>query len=90
MPGHVSAVAAMLARAAPSWLVVLVIATTVLVPLLLYAVLGWALGCVSHAMARAGERRLLPPAFWAASPCWYSSHNGSTDRLLVRQRFRRP
>jgi hypothetical protein len=56
---HVSAVAAMLARAASSWLVLVAIATAVLIPLLLYAVLGWALRRVSDSMGRPRERRLL-------------------------------
>ena len=56
---HVSAVAAMLARAASSWLVLVAAGTAVLIPLLLYAALGWALGCVSDSMGRPRERRLL-------------------------------
>ncbi len=56
---HVSAVAAMLARAASPGLVFLVVAAAVLVPLLLYAVLRWALRRVSDAMSRPRERRVL-------------------------------
>jgi hypothetical protein len=56
---HVSAVAAMLARAASSWLVFLVICAAVLIPLVLYAVLRWALGCVSDSMRGTRERRTL-------------------------------
>jgi hypothetical protein len=56
---HVSAVAAMLARAASSWLVLVAAGTAVLIPLLLYAATGWALGCVRESMGRPRERRLL-------------------------------
>jgi hypothetical protein len=56
---HVSAVAAMLARAASSWLVLVAIGIAVLVPVLLYAALGWALSRVGDSMGRASERRLL-------------------------------
>jgi hypothetical protein len=56
---HVSAVAAMLARAASSWLVLVAIGTALLIPLLLYAALGSALRCVSVSMDRPRERRLL-------------------------------
>ena len=56
---HVSAVAAMLARAATSWLVVLVLGAVVLIPALLYAMLRPALGRIGTAMDRVDERRIL-------------------------------
>ena len=56
---HVSAVAAMLARVASWWLVLLIIAATILIPFVLYRVIRWALGRVSEAMSRRIERRVL-------------------------------
>ena len=53
---HVSAVAAMLVRVASWWIVLLVVAAAVLIPLLLYALLRWAIGRVSGAMDRPPER----------------------------------
>jgi phosphoglycerol transferase MdoB-like AlkP superfamily enzyme len=56
---HVSAVAAMLVRVASWWLVILIVAAAVLVPLVLYRVLRWALGRVNDAMTRPNERLVL-------------------------------
>jgi hypothetical protein len=56
---HLSAVAAMLARVASLWLVVVTVSAAVLIPLALYGVLRSALGRVGEAMGRAGERRAL-------------------------------
>jgi hypothetical protein len=56
---HVSAVAAMLARAASSWLVLAAIGAAVLIPVVLYAALGWAFGRVSDSMGHQRERRVL-------------------------------
>ena len=56
---HVSAVAAMLVRVASWWLVLLVVAAAVLIPLLLYALLRWALGRVSDAMDHSRQRVAL-------------------------------
>lgn len=53
---HVSAVAAMLVRVASWWLVLLVMVAAVLIPLLLYALLRWALGRVSDAMDDSRQR----------------------------------
>ena len=56
---HVSAVAAMLVRVASWWLVLLVVAVAVLIPVVLYVLARWALGRVSDAMNRPGERLAL-------------------------------
>ena len=56
---HVSAVAAMLARAASPWLVILVLAAVVLIPAILYAILRPALGRILTAMDHPAERRVL-------------------------------
>jgi hypothetical protein len=56
---HVSAVAAMLARVASFWQLLLALAVAVLVPLLLYALLRWCLGRVSEATGRRRQRRWL-------------------------------
>ena len=47
---HVSAVAAMLARVASTWRLVLALIVAALVPVLMYIVLRWALGRVADAM----------------------------------------
>jgi hypothetical protein len=59
---HVSAVAAMLVRVASWWLVLLIIAAAILIPLLLYLILRWAIGQVSGAMHRPAARLALGPA----------------------------
>src|SRR2546422_190427 len=56
---HVSAVAAMLVRVASVWAIFLALAAAALIPVLLYAVLRWALGRVSDAMGRLPQRRTL-------------------------------
>src|SRR5436190_3617292 len=56
---HVSAVAAMLARAATWWIVILIVAAAVLIPAVLYAILRPALGRLATAMTRSDERRVL-------------------------------
>lgn len=56
---HVSAVAAMLARVATWWLILLIIGAAILVPFVLYKVIRWALGRVSDAMSGRTERRVL-------------------------------
>jgi hypothetical protein len=56
---HVSAVAAMIARVASWWLVLVIIAAAILIPFLLYTVIRWALGQVNDAMARQAERRVF-------------------------------
>jgi sulfatase-like protein len=56
---HVSAVAAMLARVASWWLVLLIIATTILIPVLLYQVIRWALSRLNDGMSGRVERRVL-------------------------------
>jgi hypothetical protein len=56
---HVSAVAAMLVRVASPWAIFLALTAALLIPLLLYAVLRWALGRLSDAMSRLRERRAL-------------------------------
>jgi phosphatidylglycerophosphate synthase len=56
---HVSAVAAMIARVASWWLVLLIIALAVLIPFILYTLIRWALGQVSDSMTRATERHVL-------------------------------
>jgi hypothetical protein len=56
---HVSAVAAMLARVASWWLVLLVIGAAILIPLVLYKVIRWALGHLNDAMSGRTERLVL-------------------------------
>lgn len=56
---HVSAVAAMLARVASWWLVLLIIAATILIPFVLYQVIRWALRRVNEGMSGRTERRVL-------------------------------
>jgi hypothetical protein len=56
---HVSAVAAMLARAASLWRVVLALIAAALVPVLIYIVLRWAIGRVAEAMRDPQPRRTL-------------------------------
>ena len=56
---HVSAVAAMLARVASLWQLLLALATAILVPVVLFAVIGWALQRVSEAMGYPRERRAI-------------------------------
>ena len=56
---HVSAVAAMLARAASMWRVVLALIAATLVPVLIYIVLRWAIGRVAEAMRDPQSRRTL-------------------------------
>ena len=56
---HVSAVAAMLARAASTWRVVLALIAAALVPVLIYIVLRWAIGRVAEAMRDPQPRRAL-------------------------------
>ena len=91
---HVSAVAAMLVRVASWWLVLLIIAAAILIPFLLYLLLRWALGRVSDAMNRPGERltlgllaglvvvRCLPPGRVDASAFY--------DTARSRRDLRRP
>ena len=52
-------VAAMVIRAAPLWLVILVGAAAALILFLLYRMFRWALGCVADAIGRPVERRAL-------------------------------
>jgi hypothetical protein len=56
---HVSAVAAMLARAASMWRLVLALTVAALVPVLIYIVLRWAIGRVAGAMRDPEPRRAL-------------------------------
>jgi hypothetical protein len=56
---HVSAVASMLARVASPRLIALLLAATILVPLVIYAPIFWALRQVGKAMARAQRRVTL-------------------------------
>lgn len=56
---HMPDVGAMLAFVADPWLVVATIAAAVLLPLLIYAPLRWALGCVSDAAGDVHARRAL-------------------------------
>ena len=56
---HVSAVAAMLARAASTWRVALALIVAALVPVLIYIVLRWAIGRVAEAIRRPEPRRAL-------------------------------
>jgi hypothetical protein len=56
---HVSAVAAMIARVASWWLVLLIIGTTIAVPFVLYKIARWALGRVNAAMSGTTIRRSL-------------------------------
>jgi hypothetical protein len=56
---NVSAVASMLARAAPVWLSLLIVVTAALVLFLLYKMARWALGRISGAMADTRERQVL-------------------------------
>jgi hypothetical protein len=56
---HVSAVGAMLARVASWWLVLLIIAATIVIPFVLYTLIRWALGRVNSAMGGRTERRVL-------------------------------
>jgi hypothetical protein len=52
-------VAAMVVRAAPLWLVILVCATAAFILFLLYRLFRWALGCVVEAIDSPGRRRAL-------------------------------
>ena len=56
---HVSAVVAMLARAASMWRVVLALIAAALVPVLIYIVLRWAIGRVADATRDPQRRRTL-------------------------------
>jgi hypothetical protein len=56
---YVPAVAAMLARAAPTWLLLVAAAGVVLTLTVLYVMLRWALGRISDAIADSRERRIL-------------------------------
>jgi phosphatidylglycerophosphate synthase len=56
---HVSGVAAMLARAMPVWLVLLVCLGTAAALMTLYGVLRWAVGEVNQAMANARTRKAM-------------------------------
>jgi len=56
---YVPDVAALLARAAPPWLVILAAAATALILILVYRVLGWALGRLGGAVADPRERRVV-------------------------------
>ena len=72
---HVSAVAAMLARAASMWRLVLALIVAALVPVLIYIVLRWAIGRVAGAMR---DPRAAPRARGSspASPCCGSPASG--------------
>lgn len=56
---HLSSVAGMLAQAASPWLVVLVAAVLIGVPVLLYIPMRWAFGRIGDAMSVQGTRRIL-------------------------------
>lgn len=56
---YVPDVAAMLARAAPRWLILAAFASAAIVPTVLYRLLRWALGRIGEAMADSRERRVL-------------------------------
>lgn len=56
---YVPAVAAMITRVASWWLVLLIVAAAILIPVLLYAVIRWALGQVNDSITRRTERRGL-------------------------------
>jgi hypothetical protein len=56
---HVSAVVAMLARAASTWRIVLALIVAALVPVLIYIVLRWAIRCVAEIMDHPQPRRAL-------------------------------
>ena len=53
---HVSAVAAMIARVASWWLVLVILAAAIIIPFALYRLIRWALGHLNEAMDRQTAR----------------------------------